>query len=484
MKKKRVIWTPQPKQQEFMARTEYEALYGGAAGGGKSDALLVEALRQVKIPHYSGIIFRKTYPMLSDLIERSRELYGAAFPKARYNSTEHVWRFPSGARISFGNMQREADRVNYQGKHYDFVAFDELTQFTWNEYSYLMSRNRPSGPGTIVYMRSTANPGGIGHAWVKERFVTSAVPGKPITDTYKVVDTEGKVIELTKKRIFIPASVFDNKILLKNDPNYLANLAMMNEHEKQALLYGSWDSFDGQVFTEWRNDPHGYDTQEWTHVINPFKIPDTWRIYRGFDFGYSKPFAVGWYAVDHNGCIYRIAEWYGCTKTPNTGIRLTPQEIAKGIYEREHELPQLKGRKIIGIADPAIWEESKGESIERMLERAPYFISNDKGDHKRLPGLMQFHYRLSFDENGRSMFYCFNTCKEFIRTIPTLVYDDKNIEDIDTEGEDHIYDECRYVMMEMPLAPRKNSLTQPPPEDPLNLFEGSRPHNEYAFYRL
>ena len=180
--------------------------------------------------------------------------------------------------------------------------------------------------------------------------------------------------------------------------------------------------------------------------------------------------------------MYRIAEWYGCTSTPNTGLRIDPYQIAKGIYEREHEHPDLKGRKIIGIADPAIWEESKGESIESMMEKAPYFITNDKADHKRLPGLMQFHYRLAFDENGKAMFYCFNTCKQFLRTVPALVYSEKNTEDVDTDGEDHIYDECRYVMMENPLAPRKNSLIMEDREDPLNMFSNDR-RDKYAFYR-
>ena len=306
-----VVWSPQPKQMAFLERPEYEALYGGAAGGGKSDALLAEALRQVHIPHYRAIILRKTFPQLSELIDRSREIYQPAFPAARYNGTAHCWTFPSGAKIYFGSMQREADRTQYQGKRYDFVGFDELTHFSWAEYSYMMSRNRPGGAGTRVYIRATTNPGGRGHGWVKDRFITAAKPLTPIVGEYTVVAPDGTAHKIKRSRIFVPATVFDNQKLLTNDPTYIANLAMMPEAEKQALLYGSWDSFDGQVFREWRDDPDHYDDQRFTHVIAPFKVPSWWPIYRGFDFGYSKPFSVGWYAVDGDGVIYRIAEYYG-----------------------------------------------------------------------------------------------------------------------------------------------------------------------------
>ena len=473
------IWSPQPKQRMFQQRPEYEALYGGAAGGGKSDALLTEALRQVRIPNYRGIIFRKTFPQLTDLIDRSRELYTKAFPEAAYNSTAHCWSFPSGAKIFFGNMQRDEDRFNYQGKHYDFVAFDELTQFTWVQYSYLMSRNRPNGPGTRVYMRATANPGGIGHGWVKDRFVTAAVPMTTIWETYEVRKPDGTISEMKRDRIFVPSTVFDNQALLDNDPNYLANLAMLPEAEKYALLYGSWDSFDGQVFREWRNDPDHYDDQRWTHVINPFPIPVHWRIYRGFDFGYAKPFSVGWYAADPDGRLYRIKEYYGCTGTPNTGIKLNPAEIAAEIKRIEDEDQTLRGRNVIGIADPSIFDESRGESIAAMMERSPHFVYWSGGDNTRIAGKMQFHYRLAFDAEGLPMFQTFHTCKHFIRTIPALVYDDKHVEDIDTDQEDHIYDECRYVLMENPIAPRKHEEPKPVLDDPLDL------HKKPArFYRI
>ena len=186
-----VVWRPQPRQAEFMSRPEPEALYGGAAGGGKSDALVIEALRQVHIPHYRALILRKTYPQLSDLVDKSQVYYHRAFPQAQYNATAHVWNFPSGAKIYFGSMQYTKDRTNYQGKAFDFIGFDELTHFEWEEYSYMMSRNRPTGPGTRVYMRATTNPGGIGHGWVKARFITPAPPGTPITEEYTVKLPDG-----------------------------------------------------------------------------------------------------------------------------------------------------------------------------------------------------------------------------------------------------------------------------------------------------
>lgn len=451
-----------------MTRPEYELFYGGAAGGGKSDYLLCEGLRQVHLPNYNGIIFRKTFPQLTEIVDRSQFLYKRAFPGAKYNDSKHVWIFPSGAKIYFGNMQHSSDKINYQGKRYDFIGFDELTQFTWEEYSYLYSRNRPSGPGTKVYRRATGNPGGIGHGWVKAYFVKAAPPMTRINQKIRVPNEEGKLIEFERSRIFIPSKVWDNRKLLDADPNYVANLSLMDEADQKALLEGDWDTFEGQVFMEWRDDPANYQTRRWTHVIDDFFIDSSWKVFRSFDFGYAKPFSVGWTAVDHAGRMYRIKEYYGCTRQPNTGIKITPQEIARGIKEIEATDPNLSGRHITGIADPAIWDKSHGESIAEMMEQEHVYFS--KGDHARLAGKMQFHYRLAFDSMGLPMFYVFKSCKDFIRTIPNLVYDEKKVEDIDTDGEDHIYDEQRYLFMEHPLNPRKNEIFVPPAEDPLNLW--------------
>lgn len=469
MENKRVIWTPQKKQMEFMETTEDEALYGGAAGGGKSDALLVEALRQVHIKNYRGLILRRTFPQLEALIARSMELYKAAFPGAKYIDNKHEWHFPSGGRIFFGHVNHEKDKYNYQGKPYDFIAFDELTQFTYTQYDYIKSRNRPTGPGTEVYVRASANPGGVGHGWVKERFITPAPPGTRINQRVTVKDPSGKAREMVQSRIFIPSTVFDNQKLLENDPGYLATLASLPEKERNALLYGDWDSFSGQVFTEWKNDPGHYEDQRFTHVIKPFRIPKWWKVYRGFDFGYAKPFSVGWYAIDEKGKVYRIRELYGCTGTPNEGVMWHPGRIAEKIVEIETEDANLKGRKIHGIADPSIFDESRGESVARMMAKSPNFVYWTGGDNNRIPGKMQFHYRLAFDGDGDTMFQVFDTCKHFIRTIPALVYDETNVEDIDTDGEDHIYDECRYVLMEHLISPRKNEEREEFGDDPLDL---------------
>lgn len=474
-----VIWRPQPKQALFMRRPEYEALYGGAAGGGKSDALVIEALRQVHIPHYKALIIRKTYPELRELIDKALLYYTRAVPGARYNDSSHTWTFPSGAKVIFGSMHHAKDRIKYQGQAYDLVAFDELTHFTFDEYTYLFSRNRPNGPGTRVYIRSTANPGGVGHGWVKERFITPAPPMTPITEAVEWEDARG-THSAVQSRIFVPATVLDNAALVANDPHYMSRLASMPEAEKRALLYGDWDSFSGQVFTEWRNDPSHYEDRLHTHVIAPFEIPDDWGIWCGMDWGYSRPFSVGWFAVDRQKRLYHIRELYGCDGTPNKGVQWEPTELARKIREIEADDPNLRGRQIRRVGDPAIWGSDGTESIGALMERERIYF--DKGDHARIDGKMQLHHRLAFDEEGRPMMYVFNTCRHFIRTFPALVYDETDVEDVDTDGEDHAYDMARYVCMANPIAPRRKPEATPAPYDPLDLWS-DRGYDPYQYYR-
>lgn len=472
------VWRPQPRQAAFMARFEDEALYGGAAGGGKSDCALAEGLRQVQIPHYRGLILRKTFPQLTELMDRSTEIYPRAFPAAQFSESKHVWTFPSGAKIYFGSLQYPKDRLNYQGKRYDFIDFDELTQFQWEEYSYLFSRNRPNGPGTRCYIRAQANPGGIGHGWVKERFITAGPPMRTIWEPVSIRCPDGHEERQWKSRVFVPSSVFDNPILLANDPNYLTRLASMPEQERRALLYGDWDSFSGQVFTEWRNDPEHYADRRHTHVISPFRVPEEWRVWRSFDWGYSRPFSCGWYAVDPERRLYRIRELYGCTGAPNVGVRWEPSRVAQAIRRIEGEDPNLRGRRILGVGDPAIWASTGTESIGALMERERVYF--ERGENSRLDGKMQVHHRLAFDADGFPMLYVFDTCRHFIRTVPNLVYDEADVEDVDTSGEDHIYDELRYVCMKNPIAAPAAAAAPHSLTGPLDEWETN---DKYSYFR-
>jgi hypothetical protein len=254
---------------------------------------------------------------------------------------------------------------------------------------------------------------------------------------------------------------------MEADPEYIKMLELLPPKIREAWLYGSWDVYEGQFFEDFVDDPKHYEDRQYTHVIEPFDIPYEWKIYRSYDFGYAKPFSMAWWAVDTEGTLYRILEWYGCTKTANEGLKLTADEQFKHIAEIEETHPLLKGRKIQGgVADPAIWDASRGESIANTAEK--YRIYFTPGDNARIPGWMQVHYRFQFDRNGFPRMYFFNTCKGAIRTIPLQMYDEKKVEDLDTDLEDHAPDEIRYMCMSRPIAPRIETDTTDYGEDPLN----------------
>ena len=270
-----------------------------------------------------------------------------------------------------------------------------------------------------------------------------------------------------------------NKVLMDANPDYIKMLEALPEHKKRAHLYGEWDVYEGQVFEEFRNDREHYEDRQWSHVIDPFDIPAGWPIWRSFDFGYSKPFSCAWWAVDYDGRIYRILELYGCVANePDTGVKWAPDEIFKEISRIEEEHHWLKGKHIQGVADPAIWDRSHGVSIAEVAER--YKVYFEPGDHKRLPGWMQVHYRMQFDENGIPMMYIFSNCKAFIRTIPLLCYDEHKPEDIDTKQEDHVADEVRYLCMANPMKPVPVKERRPQVYDPLSTDDEV---DRYKFYR-
>lgn len=453
----------------MMSRLEDEGFYGGAAGGGKSDYLIIEALRQVHKPCYRALILRKIIKELAQLTERAYVYYKASFPTVKYNATVRTFTFPSGAKIVFDGLQHPQDKLKYQGLQYEFIGFDELTQFQLEEYEYLKSRNRANGPGMRTYIRATGNPGGVGHGWVKQYFVTAGEPNKTVWTKSTVEMPEGGVKTFWSSKVFVPSRVFDNKILLENDPEYLKKLAAMSEADRNALLYGDWNSFSGQVFTEFRDDPEHYKDRRNTHVIADFKIPSHWRIMRSLDWGFTKPFSVGWHAIDEDGRYYRIREYYGCLPDmPNTGVKMKADEVAKRIREIERNDINLHGKQITGVADPAIFaDQGSGSTIASLFGKHGVYFN--KGDNARLSGKMQYHSRLAFDEDGLPMYYVFKNCKDYIRTMPNLVYSLVNVEDIDTTGEDHIYDESRYAIMENQITPRRNVMQDHQLYDPLDV---------------
>lgn len=440
-------------QKKFMDAAADEVLFGGAAGGGKSYGQLADALvYALRCPRSRQLILRRTFPELEhSIIFTSLQLFPSE--AAKYHSTAHKWEFINGSLIEFGYCAAEKDVFRYQGAEYDVIRFDELTHFTEGQYIYLLSRLRGANPYP-KQLKSSTNPGGIGHSWVKQRFIDGYTPGEEHTDE-----------KTGMSRIFIPSFVQDNVFLMRSDPRYKKRLELLPEAEKKALLYGQWDIFDGQVFAEWKNVPKGYKTRRWTHVIEPFDIPREWRRFRAFDFGYSKPFAVVWFAIDNDGRVYNYRELYGCTGTPDVGVRWTAQRIAEKI--REIESTEKTNMPITGYADPAIWNStgsSEGSIADMMEKEGVYF---EKGKNDRLAGKMQVHYRLAFDDNGIPMIYFFSNCRNMIRTLPMLRYDSVNPEDVDTRREDHLYDAMKYFLMSDPIAPRTSESKEELPYNPL-----------------
>jgi len=322
-----------------------------------------------------------------------------------------------------------------QGVEYDVMFLDEATQLS--EYQIKTIGASLRGVNSFPKrMYLTCNPGGQGHGYVKRLFV----------------DREFEAAERPEDYTFIQSLVTDNPALMREDPDYVRRLEALPPKLRAAWLEGRWDVYEGQFFEEFRDDPAHYMDRQYTHVIEPFEVPESWNLYRSFDWGYAKPFSCGWWAIDHDGVAYRILELYGCRETPNEGIKWTPEEVFAEIRRIETEHRWLKGRRIRGVADPAIWDAETGESIAATAGRHGVFF--EKGDHKRIPGWMQVHYRMAFDENGYPMLYVFKNCRAFIRTIPGLMYDENRVEDLDTDGEDHVADEVRYFCMARPIAPR------------------------------
>lgn len=405
-------------QEEFLAAGETDVLYGGAAGGGKSYAMLIDPLRFAHRSAHRAIILRRSMPELRELIDKSRELYPKAFPGAKYKEVEKMWTFPSGAKMEFGFLERDADVYRYQGQAYSFIGFDEIThlptEFAWN---YLGSRLRTTDPEIEVYMRCTANPGGSGAHWVKKRYIDPAPPN----DSFRGADG------LTRK--FIPARLQDNPYLAK-DGRYEQMLASLPPTQRQQLLEGNWDVAEGAAFTEFN---------PFDHVVTPFEIPIGWERTKGIDYGYASESACIWGTVDpSDGTLIIYRELY------RKGLLGT--DLASMITEMEYEDPF----SVPGVLDTACWSKTgtTGPTVGETLQRAGHKLR--RADKNRIQGKIQIHEYLKLQPSGRPRIQIFNTCPNLIRELQSIPLDKTKPEDVDTHASDHAYDALRYLIMGRP----------------------------------
>lgn len=446
--KQEIIWSPNSRPQGlFLACPYSEVLFGGSRGPGKTDSLLMSYLQHVGRGYgtdWKGIIFRQTYKQLEEIVAKSRRFFPAIIPGAAFKSGLMEWQFPDGETLKLRHAKRPADMENYQGHEYPFVGFDELCNLTSQEvYEKAKAICRSSNPKVPKIIRCTANPLGPGHLWVKRYFVDPEPPLTPI------VDATGS------RRVFIPATIYDNKNLVDADPDYLRRLeSIADESLRRAWLNGDWDvvagSFFGDVWSSARN------------VIKPFNIPPSWYCFRSFDWGSSHPFCVLWGAVsdgsvapDGNtyprGALIVFREWYGAKKgrdgmtVPNDGLRLSSKHVAQGIIERERKLKESMHISInAGPADPAIYASTDGPSVADNMESVG--VRWVRADNSRVTGWQQVRERI-WQEGEEPMLYVFNTCTELLRTLPAAPRDEHVIDDIDTEFEDHALDSLRYMCM-------------------------------------
>ena len=465
------------KQYRFLASGKKYVGFGGARGGGKSWSVRTKA--KILAAAYPGIkllIVRRTFPeLVNNHINQLRdELNGIA----RYNKTEKIFTFANGSTIKFGYCNNDKDLDQYQGAEYDVIFLDEATQLQemWIKKITACVRGVNEFPKRVYF---TCNPGGASHSYFKRLFIDGQYEGGEDPNEYE----------------FIQALATDNKALMASQPDYIKQLEALPPKLREAWLYGRWDIFEGQFFEDFRTTPDikkcaaagitpedAVKQHRWTHVIEPFDLNKGscrgWNIMRSYDFGYNKPFSLGYWAVDYDGVLYRILEMYGCTQTPNEGVKWSPDEQFRRMVELENTHPWLKGRKIIdSVADPAIWDSSRGESIADTA--AKYGIYFTPGDNQRIPGWMQVHYRLQFDRNGYARMYVFDTCKAFIRTMPLMMYSETHPEDLDTKLEDHCPDEVRYMCMSRPVKPIMQVEQKPILSDPLDQFTEKQHRNGY-----
>jgi len=438
-----ILFEPNPgPQTDFLASTEQEVLYGGSAGGGKSYAMVADPVRYLNNPNAQMLLVRRSTEELRELISVSKQLYPRAIPGIKFMERDKTWVAPSGATLWMSYLDRDDDVMRYQGQAFNWIGFDELTQwaspYPWN---YMRSRLRStSTSGLPLYMRATTNPGGPGHQWVKKTFIDPGTPRKPFWAT----DTEtGETIAWPKghsregqplfKRRFIPATLFDNPYLA-DDGMYEANLLSLPEHQRRQLLEGDWDVNEGAAFPEFNRS---------IHVIEPFEIPHSWARFRAADYGYGSYSGIVWIAVapDEQLIVYR--EMYV--------QKVLATDLADMILEVESE------EKIrYGVLDSSLWHKrgDTGPSLaEQMIVKGCRWRPADRSKGSRVSGKNEIHRRLQVDEfTEEPRLVIFNSCRNLISQLPSIPLDKNNPEDVDTHAEDHLYDALRYGVMTRPRS--------------------------------
>lgn len=434
------------KQKAFIDAKETEVLFGGAAGGGKSYAQVIDALLfALEYPRSHQLLLRRTYPELQMSILRTvRDLYPARLWD--FSVQQHSGQFTNGSTIDFGYLNSEENLTRYQSAEFDVIRFDELTHFTEDMYRYLFSRLRGAN-GYPKQIKSSTNPGNVGHGWVKERFITIAPPDTTVTTPQGT-------------RRFIPSKVQDNLFLMKNDPAYVERLKNLSENEQKALLYGSWDVFEGQYFTEWDRD---------RHVVEPFTIPKEWRRFRSMDWGFNDPCCVLWYAVGPDGTVYVYRELY---------VRLM---MSPDVADEVRHLSDGEDC-VYTAASPDMWAE-RGIADIGGVTLAEVFATHGvpliRADNTRLSGWQRVReYLRGSGENGagKPRLQVFSTCVNLIRTLPVMTYDKHRVEDVGDGLEDHACESLRYGLMSRPWpnAERKQKEKPPVVFDPLDTHKKNR----------
>jgi hypothetical protein len=453
-----VLWRPQAGPQAALVSCPVqEIMYGGARGGGKTDGVLGRiGLRAGSLgQHYNAVVFRREMPQADDMLERARELFDQV---ANFRENDSSFRFANGARLRFRPLQRVADAEKYQGQNLSECYVEEAGNFPDDAPILRLFGALRSAHGIPTALVMTANPGGPGQHWLAQRYRILEYP-----EGFRIL-RQRLPGGLVAERVFIPAKVRDNQLLLASDPTYVARLHLVGSRELvRAWLEGDWSAVAGAFFDCW---------EPWRHVVRPFTIPDDWLRFRSMDWGSARPASVGWWAVVGDdfkhpvsgdvlprGCMLRYRELY-VAESANVGRKWTAEQVA-------NEVKAMTGGERIAytVADPAMFAHDGGPSLAERFGACGVHLR--PADNKRvsqrgaLGGWDLMRQRMVGDDDGRPMVACFTTCKDSIRTIPALQHDDGRPEDIDTDSEDHAADEWRYACASRPWVRQNRGAGDP-----------------------